>query len=85
MTDDGEGDGNEDGVVATEVLVGNDGAYYGRSVGPERVEGTNTERGTLAHVEGTGYTIFSGVSSSGLEDAVNHGQGPLDKVGVYSC
>ena len=84
MTDDGESDGDEDSVEATEVLVGDNSTDDGCCVGPERVEGTNTERGTLAHTEGAGLTLRARVFTSSLDYAVNDGQLLLDEVGVCS-
>jgi hypothetical protein len=47
MTQDREGDGDEDGVETAKVFVGNDGTDDGCAVRPERVELSDTERGTL--------------------------------------
>lgn len=82
VTDDGEGDGDEDGVKATEVLIGDNGTDDGSGVGPERVEGTNTERGTLSHTETSRLPLRTGVFASGLNYTVDNRQFLLNKVGV---
>lgn len=83
MTDDGKGDSDEDGVKATEVLVRDDGTDDGGRVGPERVEGTNTKRGTLSHAQTTGLALGTRVLSSALDYTINNGQVLLDEVGVW--
>jgi len=84
MADDGESNGDEDGVVASQVLVCNDSTNDWGGVAPERVESVDTERSTLTHSQSSRLTIGPRVLSSRLNNAVDLRKFPLNVVGVYN-
>lgn len=83
MTDKRKGNGEEDSVESSEVLVGNDGADDGCGVGPEGVELGDTEGGALSHAESTRLTVRSRVATGALHDAIDYRKLLLDKVRVW--
>lgn len=60
VTDFSDEDRVEDGLVATEVLVGNPGTEQRADVDPERVEGGQGEGNLLAQAKGTGLGGVAG-------------------------
>ena len=60
VTDFSDEDRVEDGLVTTEILVGNPGTEQGADVDPERVEGGQGEGNLLAQAEGTGLGVIAG-------------------------
>lgn len=78
MAENRKGNGDEDGVETTQVLIGDDGTENGRGVTPEGVEGRDTEGSTLTHTQSSGLTLEAGVPTSGL----TWGEWALDVVGV---
>lgn len=82
MPKDGECNGDENGVEATKVFVGDDGTDDGSSVGPEGVELADAEGSALTHAQGAGLAVRAGITTGGLLDAVDDGEVLLDEVGV---
>lgn len=85
MTQDREGDGDEDGVETSEVFVGDNGTDDGCAVCPERVELTDTEGCTLPHAQRAWLTLWPRILASGLWNTVNHRQVLLNEVGVFKA
>lgn len=78
VADDGEANGEENGVEASEVLIGNDGTHDGSGVGPESIEGADTSGSLLAHTQSTGLTLGARVGTSARALRAR----TLDEVGV---
>jgi hypothetical protein len=85
MAKDAEGNGDEDGVEAAEILISDDSTNDGSCIGPEGVELADTERSSLTHAQGTWLTFISrtGGSASGLQNTIDDREVLLDEVCVY--
>ena len=71
MAENREGDGDENGVETTKVLISNDGTDDRRGIRPEGIELADTERGPLSHAKCTGLTIGPWITTGRLHDTVD--------------